>query len=81
MALAISAEAATAAWVVMAPMVTVVGVTVMPVKPSLARSTTTLGLLRRCFSTGMKVWPPARAFASMSPPKVATADAISAGFS
>ena len=80
MAFCTSAEAATAAWVVMAPMVTAPPETVMPVRPSLARSTTAVGLARRCFSTGMKVMPPASALASSSAVSALTASARLPGF-
>jgi len=76
----ISGLLAIAACVVMAPMVTVSPDTVMPVRPSFARSTTVDGLFSRCFSTGMKVWPPARALASRSADSNATAFARVPGF-
>ena len=77
----ISGLLAMAAWVVIAPMVTLSPETVMPVRPSFARSTTVDGLFSRCFSTGMKVWPPASALASMSADSVLTASARLPGFS
>src|SRR3954466_14870217 len=72
---------AIAAWVVIAPMVTVSPDTVIPASPSFARSMTVLGLFSRCLSTGMKVWPPASTFASMSADRSLTASARLPGFS
>src|ERR1700744_5980722 len=65
----------------MAPMVMVLPVTVMPDRPNLDRSTTVDGLLSRCFSTGMKVWPPANALASSSAARILAASARLVGFS
>jgi hypothetical protein len=65
--------------VVIAPMVILSGAAVMPTRPSACRSTIADGLLSRCFNTGMKVWPPASAFASMSSPSILTASATVAG--
>ena len=55
MAFCTAADNATSPCVVIAPMVTLSAVTVMPVRPRAARSTTVLGLFKRCFRTGMKV--------------------------
>ena len=58
---------------VIAPMVIRPGAVVMPDRPRADRSTITLGLFSRCFSTGMKVCPPANALASTSVPSVCKA--------
>ncbi len=60
--------------------VTVFPETLTPTSPSFARSTTTLGLFSRCFSTGISVMPPASAFASGSAPSAFTASARLDGF-
>jgi len=71
---------ATAACVVMPPTMMMALLTLTPVSPSFARSTTTLGLFSRCFSTGINVMPPASAFASGSAPSAFTASARLDGF-
>ena len=52
----------------------------IPARPRPDRSTTVDGLASRCFNTGMKVWPPAKAFASSSPDSALTASARLVGF-
>ena len=56
-----SALAAISPWVVIAWMVTLSGAEVIPTSPRPCRSMIAEGLFSRCFSTGMKVWPPASA--------------------
>ena len=65
-------------WVVVAPTTIRSPSTLIPESPRPDRSTTTVGLFSRCFSTGMKVCPPASALASGSA-RAATASATVPG--
>ena len=80
MAFFTSAEPATSAWVVIAPIVTLPPATRMAESPRPARSTSIEGLASRCFSTGMKVMPPASALASGSEERSFSASGRLSGF-
>ena len=75
-----SAEVATSAWRVMPPITTLLPSTLMPASSLMPpRSTTSLGLARRCFSVGIRVMPPDMARPSALPLSRPTASASDFG--
>src|SRR5215813_4261986 len=75
-----SAERATSACVVMAPIVMPPPSTFTPLSAAMPpRSTRSLGCASRCFSVGMRVMPPATILASLLPASRLAASAAEAG--